>query len=1007
MRILEKLFGTKQPIPEQKPEKSAFNDFLEDYRISQEAEHFSMPKMSETAKREILDSYLKNAPKLKTLSGKPQNYAMDSMEEGFCKDGMISAQGLKDDRIFTYYAQHGFLGWQVYAIIGQHWLVNLACSVPVQDAVRPGWKITVNTGEQEEDEEKGQELYDLTQKKYHLSAKATSWCTKSRVFGVGYALICIDGINYEEPFNLDSVRPGSFQGISIVEPYWIMPQWSAHDVSDPSSPHFYEPEYYNVQGKGRIHRSHIIKIIYDEVPDILKPSYYFGGVPLTQQIYERVYAAERVANEAPLMALTKRLLVVPTNLRTLAEKPAIAKQLISTLVNGRDNQGIYFTEEGEKSAVHQVDTSLTDFDQLIMTQYQLVACIAKMPAHKLLKTDPKGLNNNGGYTLKDYAQELLSIQENKLRPLIERVNAVVLRSDMPDLGAEAEAKTTFNPVDAPTELEKAQTEQIKVNTDVALVQSGILAPEEVRDILRNDKDGKYAGIAEELPSQEIPEDLNLPDDMDPNGGKGGEGGAGGQELQDLKKELNPFNQDTAAMDDRWITIHHPHGNKEDKGVPLKIDEGGNITAGAGGKFTGKKIGEIKKKPANAGTGATNATGNNTPKGGQEKQSGRKNSRSYSLLGKYREVAEKRKKQQEAYKKVAEEADKRFEQNEEQKEIESKLKKYWITPASERGNLSYYQLFERKQEIRKEIIAQVKKEMNYDDTSYISQMGEERKSVINELQKTIKDDIAKNSVDVNEFLSYFSEDETSAKLDDLENKIKESKSKMEAIRKEKSYMAISDPEYKQADKEWTSAILEKHSLKKNYANHCAEKVSAYLKKKFGTDFKVNVKKTTLPEITKQMQDTLAGCLSDEWDTSRELEIRKARGRANCGWGVIKGENDIGTMIHEYAHYLEDNNQDMLMNSLAFAKYRTEGEKTSRLKTITGINYGSDEKARPDNFFSPYCGKVYAPGRNPDYTEATASEIMSMGMEKLFTDPVRFARTDPEYFNFVIANMRGLL
>ena len=225
MKLLERFFGKKQQtLPETQHEKGAFDNFLEDYRISQEAEHFSAPKLSEGAKKEILDSYFKNAPKLKNLSGKPMNYAMDSMDEGFCKEGLISQQGLKDDRIFTYYAQHGFLGWQVYAIIGQHWLVNLACSVPVQDAVRPGWKITVNTGEQEEDEEKGQELYDLTQKKYHLSAKATSWCTKSRIFGVGYALICIDGINYEEPFNIDSVKPGSFKGISIVEPYWIMPQ---------------------------------------------------------------------------------------------------------------------------------------------------------------------------------------------------------------------------------------------------------------------------------------------------------------------------------------------------------------------------------------------------------------------------------------------------------------------------------------------------------------------------------------------------------------------------------------------------------------------------------------------------------------------------------------------------------------------------------------------------------------------------------------------------------------
>ena len=38
------------------------------------------------------------------------------------------------------------------------------------------------------------------------------------------------------------------------------------------------------------------------------------------------------------------------------------------------------------STVNQIDTSLADFDALIMTQFQLVAAIAEMPVTKLMKT---------------------------------------------------------------------------------------------------------------------------------------------------------------------------------------------------------------------------------------------------------------------------------------------------------------------------------------------------------------------------------------------------------------------------------------------------------------------------------------------------------------------------------------------------------------------------------------------------------------------------------------------
>ena len=74
----------------------------------------------------------------------------------------------------------------------------------------------------------------------------------------------------------------------------------------PDSLTFYEPQYWRVGGK-RIHKSHLWISRGDEVADILKPSYLYGGVPVVQQIFERVYAAERTANEAPILALTKRL----------------------------------------------------------------------------------------------------------------------------------------------------------------------------------------------------------------------------------------------------------------------------------------------------------------------------------------------------------------------------------------------------------------------------------------------------------------------------------------------------------------------------------------------------------------------------------------------------------------------------------------------------------------------------------------------------------------------------
>lgn len=506
---LADFFRKKHPAktaPAPKLEK-AFDRFLQ--MQQEQADYLPEEKLT----REEQDEMLRRAFPVQKAAMRDAQTGTHAMDEDFGFSqmrGLVTDAARTDDRIFRFYGKHSFLGWQILALFNQNWLISNACSIPADDAVRPGWKNVIKS-ESGEDVDSA-ELTNTTLKKYHLADKCRQHAKNSRAFGVSYALFAIDGIDYSKPFNLDGVRPGSFKGISVIDPVWVTPQWSAGALNNPSSPTFYEPTYYHINGLGRIHASHIIKLVHEEVPDMLKPTYFFGGLSLSQELYERVYAAERTANEAPLLALTKRLLVVPTNLKALAAKPKLAWDLIKMLVFGRDNQGIYFTEEGEKSGVHQIDTSLSDLDAVIMSQYQLVAAIARIPAHKLLKTDPKGLNNNGEYTIKDYNQELQSLQEKALRPLIERANAVSMRADFPLVKGVKEIITEFNPIDMPTEQEKANVENLQAQAASTLVSAGILSPEEVRKALRSEKGGKYADIDPELPAEEVPEDLDLPDD---------------------------------------------------------------------------------------------------------------------------------------------------------------------------------------------------------------------------------------------------------------------------------------------------------------------------------------------------------------------------------------------------------------------------------------------------------------------------------------------------------------
>jgi hypothetical protein len=285
------------------------------------------------------------------------------------------------------------------------------------------------------------------------------------------------------------VTKNSYRGIVQVDPYWTAPELDQASASQPNSMNFYEPTYWIISGK-RYHRSHLIIYRHAEPPDVLKPQYLYGGVPVPQQIMERVYASERTANEAPLLAQTKRTTVWLTDLERVMSDPDSALNNIATWAEFRDNHSIKLGDK-EGDDIQQFDTSLADLDNVIMTQYQLVAAAANLPSTKLLGTTPKGFNSTGNYEEASYHEELESIQEHDLTPLCERHHALVLRSFATQ---DIEVTVQWKPLDSPTSKELAEENQLKAQTATSLFAIGAISGEDERQRITMDKHSGYAGI---------------------------------------------------------------------------------------------------------------------------------------------------------------------------------------------------------------------------------------------------------------------------------------------------------------------------------------------------------------------------------------------------------------------------------------------------------------------------------------------------------------------------------
>ncbi|MCL2887473.1 MAG: DUF1073 domain-containing protein, partial [Betaproteobacteria bacterium] len=451
---------------------------------------------------------------------------------GMAQDDSIGEMTLKmsvqptalSEILGQWYASQGFIGHQFCAVLAQHWLIDKACSMPGRDAIRNGFDIVSIDGDELDPEAvKMLKRYDRSMR---LAWNLEQFIRMGRIFGVRVAFFRVDSTDpeyYEKPFNIDGVTPGSYKGIVQVDPYWTAPELDGNAASRPDTMHFYEPTYWRINGR-RYHRSHLIIYRHRDPPDLLKPKYLYGGIPVPQLIMERVYAAERIANEAPELAMSKRTNVWLTDMSQFAAKGDESIARLNFWVQARNNYGVKLGDKDDDQ-FQQFDTTLSDLDNVIMTEYQIVAAAANVPATKLLGTTPKGFNSTGEYEEASYHEELESIQAHDLSPLIERHHALLMRSEvLPKLGGDpVETIVSWRTLDTPTAKELADTNLVKAQTGAALIASGAISSEEERRRVGSDPDGGYNDLG--LDEDPAPDDDDDPDGNNPGGGQGGPGTA--------------------------------------------------------------------------------------------------------------------------------------------------------------------------------------------------------------------------------------------------------------------------------------------------------------------------------------------------------------------------------------------------------------------------------------------------------------------------------------------------
>ncbi|MCH7381618.1 MULTISPECIES: anti-CBASS protein Acb1 family protein [Acinetobacter] len=321
-------------------------------------------------------------------------------------------------------------------------------------------------------------------------------------FGRGNLFIEIDGNDDREtPLIVDkaTIKKGSLKQLKVIEPIWTTPV--NYDSVDPTNKYFYKPNMWYVMGKP-VHSTRLFTFVSHPVSDMLKPSYNFSGLSMTQMMMPYVDNWLSTRDSVSDLIHSFSISGIKTNLDTLlGDDGTDATDFINRVElfnRTRDNRGLMALDNTEEFFQH--NTPLSGLDKLQAQAQEQMASPCHIPLVKLFGVTPSGLNASSEGEIKVYYDYVAAQQQNIFTdPLVTILKIIQLH-----LFGQIFDDITFEfvPLEQMTEEQIANINKTKAETGATLVEANIISQEEERTRLADDSFSGYNSLdAETLPER--------------------------------------------------------------------------------------------------------------------------------------------------------------------------------------------------------------------------------------------------------------------------------------------------------------------------------------------------------------------------------------------------------------------------------------------------------------------------------------------------------------------------
>lgn len=369
-----------------------------------------------------------------------------------------------------------FVGYPALATLAQRVEYYNMAQVMGEEVVR-NWIEIKSTNEDSEAVELMQDLLV----KYDIKRLAQKAVIQDCFFGVSHIFVDTDASDEEiqNPLILDprAIPKGTKIGFRTVDPTWVYP--ALYNTNKPLQADFYKPRQWFVMGQ-IVHESRFLDLITRPVPDILKPSYNFGGMSLSQFMMPYVNDWLDMKRNVVGIVKTLRMRTFKTDMDARLANTGEFDKRINMFVKYQDNFGLWAIDSQEEVEHHQ--TSLSDLSNLLSNFQEQLCMPARTTNLKYLGSAPAGLNASGDAEIETWHETVSGYQEH-LRHALENIFKIIQLAEFGEIRDDIYFE--FKPLDELTEKEAAEINEIKVRTVTAATDAQLFSTEQGAEVISN------------------------------------------------------------------------------------------------------------------------------------------------------------------------------------------------------------------------------------------------------------------------------------------------------------------------------------------------------------------------------------------------------------------------------------------------------------------------------------------------------------------------------------------